>query len=248
MTDLSCTRLGIPQRCPDSAGDTPLPGTRAWFALFLLWTGGLAALALAALSRYERLGDAASMRIWLLALMCFYLTLCNSLLPLPTAWIVLLAASPGYQPLTPAPLGVMVVAGLATVATIMANLNEYHLLACLLRLGLGRRIRSSRLYAWTVRWFERSPFRLLTLLAFLPIPLDAIRWLAIVRGYPRVRFALAYLVGRGPRYLLLAACAACLALTTGQILWIQLAIVAAAVAVRLAWRAVAAQRLARQRA
>lgn len=213
----------------------PLPaatGTRLWFAIFLAWMCGWTAVALWAGGTAK---GSFHPGLWLLALMCFYLALCNSLLPLPTAWIVLLAAAPDFAPTQTAWLRVALVALLATLATVVANLNEYHLLAYLLRFRIGQRIRRARLYAAAVRWFDRAPFQLLTLIAFIPIPVDAVRWLAILRGYPRGRFALAYLCGRGPRYALFAGGSVLLQLTTRQIALLQLALIAAAVLGRLLW-------------
>lgn len=212
-----------------------LRGTRAWFVGFVAWMAGLTALAVFLLARYEAGGPEWLLRGWILVLLCFYLSLCNSLVPLPTAWIVLLAATPGYA-LVPQPIvNVVVVAGLATLATVAANLNEYHVLAYLLRSRWGRRVRQTRLVLWAVRWFDRAPFQILTLVAFLPLPIDAVRWLAILRGYSRWRFAAAYFAGRGPRYLLFAGCSMLLELAPRQILVIQVAIVALALLGRLGW-------------
>jgi hypothetical protein len=103
-------------------------GTRAWFALLLLWLSGWAGLALWS---FEGAGEA-GLALGIIALMCFYLTLCNSFLPLPTAWIVLLAAGDSYAVVDGAVPRILIVAGLATSATIVANLNEYHLLSYML--------------------------------------------------------------------------------------------------------------------
>lgn len=221
------------------SGGTPgvrrLRGLRAWFVGFVGWMAGLTALAVFLLARYEAGGPEWLLRAWILALLCFYLSLCNSLVPLPTAWIVLLAATPAYA-LVPQPVvNVAVVAVLATLATVAANLNEYHVLAYLLRSRWGRRVRQTRLVLWAVRWFDRAPFQILTLVAFLPLPIDAVRWLAILRGYSRWRFAAAYFAGRGPRYLLFAGCAVLLELGPRQILIIQVAIVALALLGRVGW-------------
>lgn len=211
-------------------------GTRAWFTLLVAWMAGLAAAAVWLLALYDSTEDPIALRAWILVLMCFYLTLCNSFVPLPTAWIVLLAARPEYALINNVWLNVLLVAGLSTGATILANLNEYHLLAFLTQAGVGRRVRRTRLYGWAARWFDRSPFQILSLIAFIPIPVDAVRWLAILRGYSRVRFALAYLVGRGPRYLLFASCSVILSLSNTQIFLIQCALVAGAIGARLAVR------------
>ncbi len=221
---------------PDGpAAEHSLPGLRAWFAFFIMW---MLAWALAALASFERSaqGDAFALRVWVLALTCFYLSLCNAFLPLPTAWIVFLAALPEYTLVQTAWLRVPLVAGVLSLATVVANLNEYHLLTYVLRFGLGRRIRRARVYGWALRWFDRSPFQLLALVAFIPIPVDAMRWLAILREYSRVRFALAYFVGRGARYLLFALCALWFALTPRQVLVLQIVLVVLAGLSRLAWR------------
>jgi hypothetical protein len=212
-------------------------GTRLWFLAFVGWMAALALTALL-LSERAKLGNQGALAGWLLALMCFYLSLCNSFVPLPTAWIVLLAASPGFAPFSSGWLNVLVVSGLATLATIVANLNEYHLLAWLLHFGLGRRVRRTKLYGWGALWFSRAPFVLLTLIAFIPIPVDAVRWMAILQAYPRTRYALAYLVGRGPRYAIFAGCSVLAGLTPRQILVIQIAIVVAAGLGRVVWRVV----------
>jgi membrane protein YqaA with SNARE-associated domain len=220
---------------PASVSGALPPHTRAWFAFFLAWMLGWAAVALLA-ARGGADASPQALRVWVLALMCFYLALCNSFVPLPTTWIVLLAASDEFA-LVQAPwLRVPLVAGLATVATVVANLTEYHLLAFLLRYGgMGARVRRTRLFGWATRWFNRSPFQILLLVAFFPLPIDAIRWLAVLQHYSRTRFALAYLLGRGPRYLIFAGCAVLFALSGKQILLIQVGLLAVALVGRLVW-------------
>jgi membrane protein YqaA with SNARE-associated domain len=213
----------------------PLPGVRAWFAVFLVWMSGLALAAATCFKAYEG-GLAWALPAGILALMCFYLSLCNSLVPLPTAWIILLAAAPDYTLIETGWLRVLVVALLGTISTVVANLTEYHLLGRLFGTRVGERLRRTKLYGWALRWFDRAPFQLLALIAFIPLPIDAVRWLAILRRYPRVQFALAYFVGRGPRYLLFAWCSVLLRLTGPQILLIQIALVVFALLGRVAWR------------
>ena len=83
LAELDTTAL---DRAAAPAAERPLPGLRAWFAAFVLWMVGLAVLALLMFQGYEQ-GDARAMGVWLLALMCFYLSLCNVFVPLPSAWI-----------------------------------------------------------------------------------------------------------------------------------------------------------------
>ena len=220
---------------PAPAGGRAPAGTRAWFVIYLLWMIGLAASALLLLSRGEQAGDALAIHGWILVLMCFYLSLCNGFLPMPTAWIILLAASPDYA-LFPEPvLNIFAVALLGSFATAMANLNEYHLLAYGFGGRWGQRLRGTNAYAWAVRWFDRAPFRVLVLVAFFPIPVDVVRWLAILRDYPRVRFGVAYFAGRAARYLIFAACSVLFTFSGAQIVLIQVGLVVAALSARLVW-------------
>jgi len=226
--------VGLPEAGSWPAGrERVLPGTRAWFLFFLVWMTGWAVIALYSLHLYDTRGADGALRVWVLALACFYLSLCNAFFPLPTTWIVMLAAT-DQAGLAVAPgVRVLLVSVLAACATVVANLNEYHLLAYLLHFGLGQRVRRTRLYGRAARWFDRAPFQLLVLIAFIPLPIDAVRWLAILRTYARARFAVAYFVGRWLRYLILAGGSLLLNLSTAQVLLIQGALVAGAFATRL---------------
>ena len=63
---------------------------------------------------------------------------------------------------------------------------------------------------------------------FLPLPVDVVRWLAILYRYRRVRYFVAYVVGRFPRYLIWSLSAVWLDLNWWQILAVQAVLVAAA--------------------
>jgi membrane protein YqaA with SNARE-associated domain len=213
--------------------DQPLPGLRLWFLSYLAWLGGLAALASLGYARLES-GAPGAMGLWTLALMAFYLSLCNLFLPLPTAWIILLAAAPDGGAFGSDFERVVAVALVGAAATAMANVNEYHVLSFLFGYGLGGKMRRTRVYQWAVRWFDKAPFQVLALIGFVPVPIDAIRWLAILRRYSRWRFGLAYFLGRGLRYLLFAVFAVLVKLTTTEVILIQAGIVAAALLARFA--------------
>ena len=210
-----------------------LSGLRIWFVLYLAWMIGLFILATTMFTRYEA-GDSAALAWWLLALTGFYVSLCNTLLPLPTSWIALLLASNEVM-LCEAPLPrILIVAALCSTATMMANLNEYHIFGYFLRAKLGERIRRTHAYRWAIRWFDVSPFQTLTLVAFVPIPVDFVRWLAILRRYKRSHYAAAYWIGRFPRYALLAGISVVLKLSTLEIILIQVGITLL-LGLRLAW-------------
>jgi membrane protein YqaA with SNARE-associated domain len=208
---------------------------RLWFGVYLAWMIALFTLALVTFTRYEA-GDPAALAPWLLALTLFYVSLCNTLVPLPTSWVFLLLASEDVMLFESAWLRVAAVAILGSTATMMANLNEYHVFGYFLRAKLGDRIRRTHVYRWAIRWFDLSPFRTLMLIAFVPVPVDFVRWLAILRRYPRWRFAAAYWLGRLPRYAMLAGVSVALRLSTWEIIVIQVGIVAV-LGARLMWTA-----------
>lgn len=130
-----------------------------------------------------------------LTILCLYLSFACTFLPLPTAWIVLWAARE---------TAALPVALAATAGTCIANLHDYYIVSGLWRLGRLERARRSTGHARAVAWFRRAPFVTLTLASFVPLPVDAVRLLAISAGYPRRPYVLATFAGRFPRYLLLA--------------------------------------------
>jgi len=210
---------------PDGAGDGM--GLRRWFFLFVVWLLVLTLLACAAFARYTA-GDSTAQGLWLVALGLFYVSLCCIFFPLPTAWIVMLLASNQVALIESVPLRVLVVSGLCAVATGIANLNEYYLITFLLRYGRIGQVRDTRLYRWAARWFGVSPFMVVTLFGFLPLPVDVVRWLAILYRYSRLRYFAGYVVGRFPRYLIWSLSAVWLDLNWWQILIVQAVLVVAA--------------------
>ena len=203
---------------------------RTWFAFFLSFLGGLAALVLVSLYAGQQSGSSENwQKWWLLGLYLFYMSLCCSFFPAPTAWIVLLMASPmvalvqggwGADVLT-----VVIVAAVGALGTTLANLNEYHIFTFLLRFGRAGKIRQARIYRIATRYFEVSPLVLMTAVSFLPIPVDVVRWLAITHRYRRDHFAAASFVGRFLRYAILAGAATCLQIGVMGIIIIQAALV-----------------------
>lgn len=205
---------------------------RAWFIGFLLWMASLTAIAWWGLFEIDRGGTGMSWAAWALAGYAFYLSLCCTLFPAPTSWIVLLAAGD----LVAAQVGlegaiaarVLIVATVGAAATGVANLNEYHVFTYLLRHRRVARLRQTRLYQKSSTWFATSPFAVIVLFGFLPIPVDVVRWLAITARYSRLRFYWANFFGRWLRYAVLALASAGLHLSVWHIAGIQAALVVAA--------------------
>ncbi len=131
-----------------------------------------------------------------------YLSVACTFCPLPTTWLIIWAAAPvdgGGLGLSP-----WIVATGGALATAIANMHDYYLLTYLYRYKPVRKIRSTRLYLRVAKWYNRVPLATLVAAAFLPIPIDFVRLLAISEGYSRTKFALGSFVGRWPRYLAFA--------------------------------------------
>lgn len=124
-----------------------------------------------------------------------YMSMAFTFCPLPTIWIVLWAARE-FNP--------WAVAFLGALATCVAYLNDYYIFNWLHKFSRVRKIRGTKLYKSTVKWFGKAPFITLTVASFLPIPVDLIRLLSISSQYKRRFYVLACFLGRFPRYAILA--------------------------------------------
>ena len=98
----------------------------------------------------------------------------------------------------------VLVAAVGAVGTCIANLNDYVILGWLFRHKKVRKIRDIQTYKRLLAFFDRYAFLTLSVAAFLPIPLDVIRLLAISRAYSFPKYVAAAFVGRFPRYLIIA--------------------------------------------
>lgn len=137
-----------------------------------------------------------------LVLLFGYLSMACTFLPLPTAWLVILAAAPeagGGFGLPP-----VLVATVGALGTAVGNMHDYYLLTFLYKYEGIDRVRRTRWYLRVADWYNRAPFGTLAAGSFLPIPIDFVRLLAISEGYSRLKFVAGSLVGRWPRYFLFA--------------------------------------------
>jgi membrane protein YqaA with SNARE-associated domain len=199
---------------------------RAWFVFYLAYM-----IAVCFISNWGFLNSANLDRpwaksVWFLGLFVFYFSLACSYIPLPTAWLVLLLASPsGGLTFLPPFWRVLAVAGLGALATGVSHTNEYHVLVYLLRLGKIHLIKETRIYRWAEKQFKTWPFGLQFLFNVLPVPADPSRWLAALSGYPLPKFFCAQALGRFVRYGALAFVAESLKLTLVQVIIISAALV-----------------------
>ncbi len=124
-----------------------------------------------------------------------YMTVACQFFPIPTLPPIAFMAKL-FSPLLIAVVG--------SLGTCIANLNDYAILGLLFRHHKVRKIRDINTYRRLLDFFDRHAFLTLSGAAFLPIPIDVIRLLAISRAYPYWKYVGATFTGRFPRYLLLA--------------------------------------------
>jgi len=110
---------------------------------------------------------------------------------------VLLAAAKIYPP------AMVAIAG--TIGCLVAIVMDYALIGWLVNQRLIRReLDDSAWFRWSQKVFARAPFLLVLVSALLPVPFYPVKILAIASDYSVSRFSLALVLGRLPRFYLLA--------------------------------------------
>jgi membrane protein YqaA with SNARE-associated domain len=131
--------------------------------------------------------------LWLLGLYCIP---SNSILPIPHEPGVLYVAR-FYPPWE--------IAIAATAASAVVAFADYGLVEAAMRHPRVQGARDARLMRWAVRWMTRYPFAIIVAFSLVPVlPISVIRALAPLSGYPLRRYIAAMVVGRLPRFYLLA--------------------------------------------
>lgn len=99
----------------------------------------------------------------------------------------------------------MAVAIAGTAGCVVAIILDYALIGWFVNHRLVRtELEDSRGYRVAQRFFGRAPFVLILVSALLPVPFYPVKILAIAGSYPLVRFVLAVILGRFPRFYVLA--------------------------------------------
>jgi membrane protein YqaA with SNARE-associated domain len=205
---------------------------KRWLALYAVVVVFLVGLTILIPARYR-----------VLSIGCTYLTLATTFIPLNvTAGVLFMASgkampdmlnwlvgSPGLRDrifgTSPENYPVLMVALAATLATVVANLADYHAIAWLMRVGKVRRLAQTKFYGKIAAWFNQAPFIIIFLINALAVPFGADRLLAAPRGYSRPKFAAAVFLGRLPRYYIVALVGQEFKLT-----WWQIIVICAAIA------------------
>ncbi len=133
-----------------------------------------------------------------------YLALCSTFLPMPTSWIVAAVALPAHAVGSNVWTTVLLVTVVGSAASVVANLNDYHIFTLMLRHRHIGKLRHTRTYRVAAKWFAKSPFLLLVVFNFIPIPVDVVRLLATSYRYPRLLFTVSNFIGRVLRYAVIA--------------------------------------------
>jgi len=101
------------------------------------------------------------------------------------------------------PPAMVAVAG--TIGCVVAIILDYALIGWLVNQRLVRReLDESKWFRWSEKVFGRAPFLLILGSALLPVPFYPVKILAIAADYSVTRFCIALVLGRLPRFYLLA--------------------------------------------
>lgn len=156
--------------------------------MFFLALCAVAAGGLAIVTVFPRLAG-----LYLLGLYCIP---SNSILPIPHEPGVLYMAR-FYPPFA--------IAIAATLASAVVAFADYGLVEAAMRHPRIQGARDARMMRWAVRWMTRFPFAIIVAFSLVPVlPIAVVRALAPMSGYPLRRYIAALVVGRLPRFYLLA--------------------------------------------
>jgi membrane protein YqaA with SNARE-associated domain len=98
----------------------------------------------------------------------------------------------------------VLVALVGALGTVIAYVIDYAILGWLFRHHRVKKVRDIHMYRKLLKFFDKYAFLTVTAAAFLPIPIDVVRLMAISRAYSYWKYLLAAFIGRFPRYLIFA--------------------------------------------
>ena len=125
-----------------------------------------------------------------------YMSVACTIIPLPTPPYAI-ALGKVFDPL--------IVALIGAVGNCIAAFVEYHFLLWFFsKTELQQRVESNRIFQRLSEYFRRMAFACLIFTAFTPIPFEPFRFAAILVRYNLTLYLLAVLLGRFPRYYLMA--------------------------------------------
>jgi len=91
-----------------------------------------------------------------------------------------------------------------TIGSLIACYADYAMVGAAMKHRALKSTRESRLFQWSTKWMRRYPFAITVLFSFLPLPISIVRILAPAVDYSVRRYMVAQIVGRFPRFYILA--------------------------------------------
>ena len=158
-----------------------------WWRAFLLALAAYAVLGMVVLAFVPDLAG-----VFLLGAYCIP---ANSVVPIPHEPAILYFAK-FYDPFWCALAG--------TIGSLIACYSDYAMVGAAMRHRALAKTRNSRLFQWSTKWMKRYPFLITVLFSFTPLPIAVVRILAPAVEYNVRRYMLAQIVGRFPRFYILA--------------------------------------------
>jgi uncharacterized membrane protein YdjX (TVP38/TMEM64 family) len=99
---------------------------------------------------------------------------------------------------------IILIAVFAAIGNLIAAVLDYYFFTPVLQLQFTAGYKKSRVYRKSIQWFAVAPFWVVVLFALTPLPFYLVKILVFSSGYSAWRFLAGILVGRFPRFILLA--------------------------------------------
>jgi membrane protein YqaA with SNARE-associated domain len=109
---------------------------------------------------------------------------------------VLLYFGKFYSPLT--------VALVSVAGTVLAEAINYSAIKFIADLRVARKARQSKIVNKVVDFFNKAPFIALFVAGLTPIPFYPFRFLVVLANYPLIKYLLAVLISRAPRFFIIS--------------------------------------------
>lgn len=169
----------------------------------------------------------ASKSLWVLFLYCFPSEFVIAVVPHEPA---LLYFGKFYDPWT--------VAGVSAVGTLLTEWVNYLVVAWIADVSFFQKLIRGRTVTRLVGWFHRAPFATLLVAGITPVPFYPFRFLAVIDRYKLLKYLLAILMSRTPRFWIICVAGAALGFSDALIVALALLLAAAglAPAARALWR------------
>jgi len=98
----------------------------------------------------------------------------------------------------------VIVALVAAAGNVAAGWVDYHFFTPLLQMQFSQGYKKTKIYNRAITWFNKAPFWAVVVFALTPLPFYLVKFLAFSSGYPMPRYIAGILLGRLPRFYLLA--------------------------------------------